>query len=113
MVSVLDDGERPGSSSSQVLPFGTSGTRVRGADPVPESARRHRGRCPGTRVEAPSRRWIWTVSDAEQATDVCGLAGVLQAVVGDADQSDAERDGRIPSPVDDAIEVGRASLLQD
>ena len=32
---------------------------------------------------------------------------MLKAVVGNADESNAERHGRIPPPVDDAIEIAR------
>ena len=32
---------------------------------------------------------------------------MLQAVIGDADQPHPEGDGRIPPPVDDAVEIGR------
>ena len=38
---------------------------------------------------------------------------MLQAVVGDADQTHAECDGRIPSSVDDAIERLRGEMFQE
>ena len=41
-----------------------------------------------------------------RAADVGGLAGVLEAVADDAHQPDAERHRRVPSLVDDPVEVG-------
>ena len=41
----------------------------------------------------------------EEAAHVGGLARVLDAVVDDADQANAQRDGRVPGAVDDAVEI--------
>ena len=52
-------------------------------------------------------------SGAEQAPHVGRLAGVLEAVVGHAHQPDAERHGRVPAPVDDAVEVVLGDALEE
>lgn len=42
-------------------------------------------------------------SSAEQTSDVGRLTDVLQAVIGDADEADSERDGWVPAPIDDPV----------
>ena len=54
-----------------------------------------------------------TASVPEQAAHVGGLADVLHAVVRDAHEPHPERDGRVPSPVDDSIEVGRLERFEE
>ena len=44
-------------------------------------------------------------SSAQEPAEVGGLAGVLDVVVGDADHPHAEGDRRIPTVVDDLVEV--------
>ena len=52
------------------------------------------------------------MSAVEDSAKVGGLAGVLDVVVGDAHQADAERDWWIPSFVNHSIEVGCSQLGQ-
>src|ERR1700756_5220168 len=47
------------------------------------------------------------------AAQICGLPEVLRAVVDDADQPHARGDGWIPSPVNDAVQVGVALRLDE
>ena len=51
----------------------------------------------------PSRLTRYLVT--QEAAHVGGLAGVLQAIVGDADEPHAHGDRRVPTVVDDAVEV--------
>ena len=98
----------------------TSTSRARRSRPAPALAAtdHERSTSPSSNSSGPTR-WtsVWRhlgtrpalvlgVSAAvEDAADVAGLAGVLDVVVGDADQAHAERHRRIPARVDDAVEV--------
>src|SRR3954469_10174317 len=62
--------------------------------------------------ETMSAGWPTSLATFQHASRVHRLGGVLDVVVGDADQPHAERHRRVPALVDDAVELGRCQSFE-